>query len=462
MAGTGKKKIRLDQKNRKKLIMFGVAAAILIYLIIQRIPESTTFLNAEQYTVSENATIYVFKKQEYIYINSATPLNLLVAEGTDISASTVIADNYYIATNEYLEEKIAALQYMIDHPQTDTKWEIYLAISELNDQVESIDAQIDSTVASGDDATKADLLNQRNALLGQIEVLKSAMQYVFTDLTVMSSMKNELSAQLNSTTIPLTLDNLNFTVYGYLYFSKDGYESALNMDALDDIYDGYFDYLDHFSPDTTLAEGQYILKSCATDRVVVALRVSGDAEIEDEEDVINDKNELLTAYNMDKEGGYYEFLFRRIDILDQFPTMTAYASDGTEITGRVVDVLTEGDDKVIILAVRSNISYFSDKTIVNGTLTTDSFRVYSVPKSSIVETDNGMYITVLSDTSVGKKTIPVTVYAYEGSHAILRVSENPDLSDGTQILVHGQKPEAVTSDEPQTDTQEVTQTNDTK
>ena len=150
--------------------------------------------------------------------------------------------------------------------------------------------------------------------------------------------------------------------------------------------------------------------------------------------------ELDNTYNMDKEGGYYEFLFRRIDILNQFPNMTAYASDGTEITGRIVDIVSEGDGQVVILAVRNNITYFSDKTILSGKLETDSFLTYSVPKSSIVTTDSGTYITIISNTSVGKETIPVTVYQYAGSRALLKVSENPTLSEGTQILKHGQKP----------------------
>jgi hypothetical protein len=33
------------------------------------------------------------------------------------------------------------------------------------------------------------------------------------------------------------------------------------MDALDEYTDGYFTYLDLFSPNTTLADGQYILKA---------------------------------------------------------------------------------------------------------------------------------------------------------------------------------------------------------
>lgn len=446
MAKGTKRKIALEPKIKKRWLLFSVAAVIVICLAIQKMPESTVFLKTEAYNVNANAKIYVFKKQEYIFINSTVPLNYLVSEGTDIAASTVIADNYYITSNQYLQQKIAALQYMIDHPQVDTKWEIYLAISELNDQVDSLDAQIDTAVANGDNEGKTNMLNQRTAILDQIAVLENAMRFVFTDLTVMNTMKNTLNSQLNSTTIPLTLDNLNFTVTGYIYFSKNGYEDTLNMNVLDNLYDGYFDYLDHYSPNTALADGQYILKSEATDRAVIAVRIGSDAQISDKEDVINYKNELTTAYNMDKEGGYYEFLFRRIDILNQFPNMTAYVSDGTEITGKIVDIVSEGDGQVVMLAVRNNITYFSDKTILSGKLETDSFSTYSVPKSSIVTTDSGAYITIISNTSVGKETIPVTVYQYAGSRALLKVSENPALSEGSQILKHGQKPKNESQD----------------
>jgi hypothetical protein len=165
-----KAKIRLDPKNRNKLIFAAVAILILVYLVIQRIPESTTFLNAEQYNITADAKMYVFKKQEYILLNSTAPVNYLVTEGSDIAASAVIADNYYISTNKYLQQKIAALQYMIDNPKVDTSGN--LPCDQRTERSDRIDRFSDR--CGGCERRRCDkssLISQQDALKDQIEVL---------------------------------------------------------------------------------------------------------------------------------------------------------------------------------------------------------------------------------------------------------------------------------------------------
>ena len=149
---------------------------------------------------------------------------------------------------------------------------------------------------------------------------------------------------------------------------------------------------------------------------------------------------------MDKEGGYYNFLFQRIDLLNNFPELTVTFEENMPVKGYFVDVIQEGGDKILIVAVRKDISYFNDKTITNADLHLETSSCYAVPVSSIVETENGSYITVVSNYSLYTEVIPVSVYKTEGDTALLKVSENPDLDNGTEVLIEGEEPDGSAED----------------
>ncbi len=438
-----KRKIRF-KPTWKHFLFFAVTALIVVYLIIAILPDKSVFLQAEDYVFTEDAKIYVFKQQEYILINSNDEIHFLIEEGTNVAASSVLSEDYYIKTHEHLQNKIDAVEFMIENPSIDSKWEIYLLISEINDQIIVIDDKIDEAVSQEDEEQKKLLLEQRAALLTQVDIYKNAMQYIFTPTSELKGVLKDYQKLMNTEELPLTLNNLNFDVFGYIFYAKDGYEDILTMDMLEQLPEGSFDYIDHITPNTELNASQYIIKSCATDRVMIGIRIDGDTDIVNEQVATDFKNKLLNENNMDKEGGYYNFLFQRIDLLTSFPELTVTFDDDTSIKGYFVDVIQEDDDKILMVAVRKNISYFNDKTITSADLHLETSSCYAVPVSSIVETENGSYITVVSNYSLYTEVIPVSVYKTEGDTALLKVSENPDLDNGTEVLIEGEEPDGTT------------------
>jgi hypothetical protein len=439
MAGKKKRKLRL---NRRYMLFLVLSLAILFYLLLRLIPEKTLLLETTSYAFSTDATVYAFKDEDYIILNSSEMINMLVEEGTDVSGSEVLSDNYVITDKTYLQEKIDALEFMIENPSIDTKSEIYQKISDLEDEIRSIETQINEAT---DESAKTDLEGQKKDLLEQIVVLRRAQQYVFTTVDDMEQIKSTYEKELNQDSFPLTLDNLNFDVFGYLYYTRDGYEDVMNIDNLDDVDYSYFTMLDTFEPDSTLDVDEYILKSCATDHIILAVRIETDEDITKLDSVLSYKENLINAYNMDQEGGYYRFLLSRVDLLSKFPSMTVTTEDGTEITGDVIDVVNEEDEsgtgRVLLMVVRENISYFSDKTIFSGSLQTYSSNFYIVPSSAVVTDDNGSYVTVVSDYNKIKKVVSVEVYTYVDGKAFLKVSDNPSLSTGTEIMQKGEEPD---------------------
>ena len=440
-----KRKIRF-KPTWKHFLFFALTVLIVVYLIIAILPDKSVFLQSEQYVFTADAKIYVFKQQEYILINSNEEINFLAKEGTNVAASSVLSEDYYIKTHEHLQNKIDAVKFMIENPSIDSKWEIYLLISEINDQIIAIDDKIDEAASQEDEEEKKLLLAQRADLLTQTDIYKNAMQYIFTPTSELKGVLSDYKKLMDTEELPLTLNNLNFDVFGYIFYSKDGYEDILTMDMLELLPEDYFDYIDHITPNTELNSSQYIIKSYATDRIILAIRLDNDINISSEQVAIDRKNKLLNENNMDKEGGYYNFLFQRIDLLNNFPELTVTFEENMPVKGYFVDVIQEGGDKILIVAVRKDISYFNDKTITNADLHLETSSCYAVPVSSIVETENGSYITVVSNYSLYTEVIPVSVYKTEGDTALLKVSENPDLDNGTEVLIEGEEPDGSAED----------------
>ena len=73
------------------------------------LPERTVFMYAQNYSKLEDVKIYTFKEEEYIYIESSEKINFNHEEGTKVSASTILSDDYKISTDEYLERKLSLI-----------------------------------------------------------------------------------------------------------------------------------------------------------------------------------------------------------------------------------------------------------------------------------------------------------------------------------------------------------------
>ena len=92
-----KRKIRF-KPTWKHFLFFALTVLIVVYLIIAILPDKSVFLQSEQYVFTADAKIYIFKQQEYILINSNEEINFLAKEGTNVAASSVLSEDYYIKT----------------------------------------------------------------------------------------------------------------------------------------------------------------------------------------------------------------------------------------------------------------------------------------------------------------------------------------------------------------------------
>lgn len=432
-----KKKIKRFKIKKSTAAYLLIAAAVLVYLTFKMLPERTVFICSEKNTTYSNVKMYTFKEEEYVYIDSDTKINFLYDEGTKISASTVLSNDYTINTDVYLNAKIKIIDYMLANPELDTREEVYLRMSDIRAQLKQLDYQIDEAESKADVETKRTLMNQRQTLQEQYAILKGAMQYILTQDESLYTLRSEYESMLGSGNIPLTLGNLNFTVFGYLSYVTDGYENTMNFDNLLSVDSAYLDDIDQMSPIGSANLDSYVIKSSSTNKTVLVFALPLDTEVSGEVTVIDRCNNLYASYDIDgEEGGYYQFLFRRIDILNTFPTISIKMKDGSIYKGYLINIQRNESEKLLFVAFRNDVSVFSDLRLFNADVATETYSCFIIPKTCLSKDGDVYYVTAITATAE-KQKIPVVVYQESGLNVILRCEDNPDLTSGAEILYRG-------------------------
>ncbi len=414
-----------------------VVLVIFAYFIIKMIPEPSVFLQAELTSFSVPAKVYAFKDEEYVIVNSTEAINFLCKEGDKVSASTLLADNYTLSTNVYVNKKLKVLDFVLHNPSITTKEQIYAVVADYNKKSAELDAQIAESTAAADSEKTKQLASEREAVQEELYVLKRAMQYVYNSSYDNSLIRENVASMLGRSDIPLTLENLDFSLFGNIYYSIDGFETSMNFDSLSTVDIAALDNLDMMSPVKSKNDGKYYIKSSAGDRMVLLLRVDENTFVADEEAVNSYYSKLCDRYSMDAEGGYINFIFRRVDILNNFPDFELVTEEGSAYKGNIIQVInTQEEDKIIVMALRDDVIAFADKRIFTAKAQTESFWCHSVPASCVYNYNGKTYVNVLENAGT-KVPTEVTVYKTEGNTAYLKTNENEALGSGDEIILKG-------------------------
>ncbi len=423
---------RIVKTNRKTFILLTVVLLFFAYLIIQMLPMRSSFVALQNHTFTEAAKAYVFKNEEYVILNSAEKINFLVDESEKISASTLLSDNYKLSTNYYIKEKIETIEYVINNED--------ISVSSLNRQISNARAEcedINRSLQNGatpiEEKKAADRLYE---LQHNIYIMKRAKQYTYATNEELNELLAKYKDMLTSSDIPLTADNLNFTVFGSVYYTIDGYENYLNFEELNYLDVNYLNEIDSLSTNKNLSNDSYVLKSSSSSSAVVVLRLPNDVYVNGEEACMRIYADILENYDMDSEGGYFEFIFRRIDLLNIFPAFKFETSSGMLYDGELIKVSYYDNEKLLYVALRNDVLSLSGSRLLSAYAHVDSYDCYVIEKNCIFDKDGKSYVRAVKNGQ-NEEVIEVNVYAYENGKAYLKVSENENISDGDEIKLRG-------------------------
>ncbi len=427
---------RIIVLNRELFMYILIAFIVFGYLIINIIPIRTAFVEEEKHSFEEEGKVYVFRDEEYVVINSYEKINFIVDEGTKISASTLLSDNYTISTNRYLEEKIEVIDFMLDNYGIEAE-DINRKIYDAQNKIEELTLQLDEAMANSDGNSSKEYSDEIEELQHDISVMDKALQYEFTSYEELENLKNECRSMLGRTDIPLTAGNLGFSVFGSVYYSIDGYENTMNFDRLYNVDTTFLQKADKLFPSIVSGDNRYFVKSTSDNRVVLVIRLPADAVLSGEEACERIYDSVMNDYDMKSEGGYFKFIFKRIDILNIFPAINLTTPDGTVLDGELVKVEKTENEKLLYMALRSNVAAIAGERIFIGKVCTQTQNCYVLNKSCIYEKDGRKYVTRINNGS-NSEQVEVKVFCIEGSKAYLIADENEKLSYGDEIKLKGE------------------------
>lgn len=430
------KRKNLSLQQRRLRFSMGLALFIFLCLLIGIIPARTTLVEYERKDFTENVKTYLFRDEDYVYFSSAEKVDFLPAEGTKISGSTLLSGNYAITTSEYLLEKIETMEFLLDNPDT-SQSDLYTSITEGLRTADEYSDLLNEAIKAQDQEKTSEYAALLEEAQHDVELRKRALQYIFTDSDSLASLRDGYRAMIG-TPQPLTAENLNFSVFGSVMYSADGFENIMSFDMLDNLDGKYLNRIDGFTPAKQSSDGVYCVKSVSSSRAVAVVRLPAGTELSCEEEAWDLYGRVCANYDIDREGGYFSFIFRRMDIYAAFPTVELTASDGTVITGRLVKVEKGESEDLLYIAVTEGLSSLSGRRIFTAALTVQTYRCYVVDRRCVYEDDGKTYINLVHGSS-GKTPMEVKVYAYMDGKAYIRVAENPDLSEGTEIMLKGRK-----------------------
>lgn len=426
---------RIFEQNKELFMYVLIAFVVFAYLIINIIPIRTTFVEEEKHGFEEEGKVYVFRDEEYVVINSYEKINFIVDEGTKISASTLLSDNYTISTNRYLEEKIEVIDFMLDNYGIDSAG-INRKIFDAQSSIEDLTSKLDEAISASDGNSSKEYSDKIEELQHSIEVMDKALQYEFTSYEELENLKSECRSMLGRTDIPLTAGNLGFSVFGSVYYSIDGYENTMNFDRLYNVDTEFLQKADKLFPSIASGDNRYFVKSTSDNRVVLVIRLPADAELSDEEACGRIYDSIMNDYDMKSEGGYFKFIFKRIDLLNIFPAISITTPDGTVLDGELVKVEKTDEEKLLYMALRSNVAAIAGERIFIGKVCTQTRDCYVINKSCIYEKDGKQYVTRINNGS-NSEQVEVKVFCSEGNKAYLIADENEKLSYGDEIKLKG-------------------------
>lgn len=430
------KRKNLSLQQRRLRFSIGLALFVFLILLIGIIPARTTLVEYERKAFTESVKTYLFCDENYVYLSSSEDIVFLPEEGTKISGSTLLSENYSITTSEYLLQKIETMEYLLNDPDI-TSGDLYAGITEDRRLASEYNALMNEAMTSSD----AEKTSEYAALLEQAQhdalLRMRALQYVYTDSEALTELRDSYRA-LIGTPQPLTADNLNFTVFGSVFYSADGYENMMSFSLLDNLDGKYLNRLDGFTPVKQTGEGIFCIKSVSTSRAVAVVRLPSDTELFCRDEALELYEGVCASYDIDREGGYFSFIFRRMDIFAAFPTVELTASDGTLITGRLVKVQKGETEDILFIAVTEGLRELSGKRIFTSDMTVETYRCWVVDRRCVYTDDDRTYVNLV-EGSGERIPVEVEVYKYMNGKAYIRVAGNETLSEGDEIMLKGRK-----------------------
>lgn len=397
-------RIQKRKLKRQRYIIIGTAVLFLLIVfgIISQINKRQKVLTASRFMITEDTTFYFFKNIDSIIIDGFNASSLSVEEGTKVNGYTPLTQSDMVINSGWINDQLNVIESLKGNEAAD-RWSMIVGKA-----LQSI----------GTDMTETNSF-----------VLTDIAPYAGMSQEEINARQEQIQAYNDNEARPITLNALCRVSNGYLYSTISDRRQVLNENLLPWLSIPMLNALKHVP--TTNANALTIVDN---DHLFAATVFEDDVVISGEERTLKLKKSFLEETET-KEEQYYEMLGNRADLMRQFPTLEISAGNN-KADAFFVDVKEEAGFKIVVLALKDELTGFVTRDIAAGEVVVNNIYGYEVPKSAIKANENGEpTITIMRKEYFPEQEV-VSVTSSDGGKVILSVDDNPNLSDGESYKVH--------------------------
>ncbi|MPW26018.1 hypothetical protein GC105_09470 [Alkalibaculum sp. M08DMB] len=420
------------KKRANNNILFYIAIATVLILIWANYnSKKVQILSIEEYSETYETEAIIIKNEEIKNLNNQ--VDFTVKEGQRVSINKVLSDSKNITFTEYYNREIDIINWILDNEAYTDKNLFDRDISMIDEQIEDIEKDI-SWAENFNDSDKIQNLEQKkDELLKQKSYIINSFQYIGLNKDTLIELKEKYSGVKDSTGSSFTLNKLNFNFPGFIYFKSDGYENVLSKNILEFLTPEYIRNLENYNKNNN--ETSQTIKIVDDTYVYLSIVSSKDLVLNQEERVLERKEEIMETLEIDSLNEYYEYLNSRFDVLKRFPSIQ-FEYEDTKNKGYIIDIREYGEEKLIILQLKDNINQkFLAERQAQLSLITYARDGYIIPEKSLVKVDGKDNIVIMSKGYL-KKYVEVTISNKNNGNVFLANSENENITNGMRLIVN--------------------------
>ncbi|WP_243136665.1 hypothetical protein [Acetobacterium paludosum] len=368
-------------------------------------------LEKKEYTESYKTEMYFFKDVDYRILDNFSASDLSLSEGEKANGYQPLTNTPKVVNTDYLNEQIKVIDTIISEEYYNNWGRIVGDIVTNYQGMTSITSQIGETERE-----------RKNFLI-------ESVQYMGLDLNGLQAKRQKFVGLLGGQEKEITLNNLGMLSSGYVYTTIKPVEKTLDENILPYINTAFLDSVSKIDQ-----ESESLFKVVNNDHVYVAFTIPEDKSIMGEDKVLSLKAEMMGTADSGINQEYYDFLIKRIDQLYYFPELR-FEYNKKIYSGYFVDIVTEGNQKIIVLMVKDYVNDFSDVVIGDAAIYIQDYNAFEIPKSAVFK-ENGETKVNIVTKDYFKNSLAVSVEKYNNGDAILKEIDNPNLGSGMRISIH--------------------------
>lgn len=395
---------RERRKLNKRKNLFIALLVFLVLVIIAALAwrsQRTMILKQQDYKISQTVSLSFYKDEKFMELDDFKTADLSVTQGTKAASYQPLTSTPFQMSQSYIDQKIGAINTLMDAHYYE-KWDQYKA--------DMLKAYSQSGLMN--DERK----NQKRFFVLSAEYIGMNKKDLEAELTKLKNLNTKDKVEV-------TLDNLGDMPAGYVFGSFSDFNMITCEPVVDLIDQQVMNIFSQVSTDTRPG-----IREVSNDHMMAVFSVEKNTYVQAEKSALKLKNENSEGMSISE---YYSFLENRVDLLRQYP-LIQFQTDQKSYEGYLINVIEDGDQKLMILMMKNGIGDFLDINQKNVKVDLVNFMAWVVPKSAIIHKDGKTYIMIINRDHF-EEQVEVQVSNYNGSKAALSVSENSQYSDSGSL-----------------------------